>query len=72
MPRHVFQVEVETQHTSGKFAGRDEIAEAILEWLQDANDTLVHGIGVDGESEYEVVDWSIEEIEPPKHVRRRK
>lgn len=52
-------VEVEVEHVTGKFAGRDEIEETLIEWLDGANEERVDGVGADGDSEYEVVDWAV-------------
>lgn len=57
----VFKVTVTTERTEGKFAPRDEQAEALAEMLEGANEGSIDGIGADGESSYEITDWSVEE-----------
>ena len=54
-----FTVSVEVERVQGKFAGKDEIEEAIQEALDDANPSTIGGVGADGDSEYEVTDWSV-------------
>jgi 3-oxoacyl-(acyl-carrier-protein) synthase len=79
--RFRFVVEVELERTEGKFAGRDEMADAIQNALDDANPSQVDGIGNDGTSTYEVdpADYPImqrvhpqtgEPIGPPIDTRR--
>jgi hypothetical protein len=69
--RLVFQVEVELEREEGKFASRDEMAEAIIEWLESANEQSVDGIGADGESTYEVTVWEVAVVDEQKRGRRR-
>lgn len=57
--KFTFTVEVEVQRVQGKFATRDEVEEQVSEWLEGANEGTVDGVGADGDSEYEVVDWSV-------------
>ena len=59
--RFTFTVTVELERESGKFAPRDEMSLAIAEWLENANEGSLDGIGSDGDSTYEVTDWTIEE-----------
>lgn len=61
--RFTFVVTVEVERESGKFAPRDEIAEQISEWLEAADEGQVCGIGADGESDYDVTNWSVEQTE---------
>jgi hypothetical protein len=68
--RFRFVVEVELERTEGKFAGRDEMADAIQNALDDANPSQVDGIGNDGTSTYEVVGWDVAEEEVPKPAKR--
>lgn len=64
---HEFTVTVEVSRVSGKFATRDEITDALREGIeQGANDADVYGLGPDGESEYQIDDVNIEEVEPRK------
>lgn len=57
-----FKVTVTTERTEGKFAPRDEQAEQINIMLEAANEGSIDGIGADGESTYEITDWSVEEL----------
>lgn len=54
-----FTVTVVVNRTSGKFATRDEMAEAIEEMLESANYGDISGIGPDGDTECEISDWSV-------------
>lgn len=56
-----FEVTIETQRVSGKFASRDEIVEAITEALESL-DVDLYGLGVDGDSEYELLDVDVREV----------
>lgn len=57
--RFKLTVEVEVERQQGKFASRDEIEDQLREWLESANEGSVSGVGSDGDSEYDVVDWSV-------------
>ena len=57
--RATFVIEVELERESGKFASRDELIDEIKEWLEDANQGTVDGVGADGDSVYEVTEWSV-------------
>jgi len=57
--KFVFTVEVEVERVQGKFAGRDEISEQLLEAVEGADPGSVDGVGVDGDSEYEVTSWEV-------------
>lgn len=60
---------VSLERTEGKFAGRDEMAEQLLEAPQSADPGMVEGIGADGTSSYQVSDWPVDEDEDlPKAV----
>ena len=48
-------VEVEVAHRTGVFVAKDEIAEEIREWIENADEGEVY---LD-ESEYEVVSWEV-------------
>jgi hypothetical protein len=54
-----FTVTVELARESGKFAGRDEMADAIRDALEGADPGSVDGIGADGESSYTVESWDV-------------
>jgi len=57
--RLTFTVEVEVERVQGKFASRDEISEQLLEAVEGADPGSVDGVGVDGDSEYEVTSWEV-------------
>lgn len=56
-----FTVTVELERESGKFASREEMAEAVIEILMGAEESSVEGLGADGESSYNVTLWEVEE-----------
>lgn len=56
-----FLVTVEVERTQGKFASRDEIYGELETALLDANPSEIYGIGNDGNSDYEVTMWEVEE-----------
>jgi hypothetical protein len=74
--RFVFRVVVEVERTNGKFASRDEIAEAIVSELEGAEPSTLDGIGSDSDSTYDVQSFEISDVsadEPkPKRTSRRK
>lgn len=49
--RFSFTVDVDVDRTEGKFASRDEIEGELRQWLEDANQGSVDGIGA--------TDWSV-------------
>ncbi|GAA4660363.1 hypothetical protein [Arthrobacter cryoconiti] len=57
--RFTFTVEVSTERTEGKFASREDQAQAILEELEGADPSEISGIGADGDSTYEIVNWEV-------------
>lgn len=59
--KFTFSVTVDLEREEGKFASRDEMAEAIIEWLEGADEGAIYGIGADGESTYNTVSWEVEE-----------
>jgi hypothetical protein len=68
---HRFTVilEVEVERTEGKFASRDELAEAIQEALANVSEgESLSGLGADGTSEYEIISSEVVEVadEQPK------
>lgn len=63
-----FVVSVSVNKTQGKFSGREMIAEAIQNALDEANPDTVY---LD-ESTYEVSDWSADEQQIPRRPRVRK
>lgn len=56
-----FVVEVEVERESGKFASKDDVREEITQWLEDANQGEISGIGSDSDSIYNVTDWTVSE-----------
>lgn len=59
-------VEAEVAHVTGKFASRDELTDALIENIEDADDGEIVGVGVDQDSEYSITSWSVSEGEAPK------
>jgi hypothetical protein len=59
--RFTFTVTVELERTQGKFAARDEMAEALISEIENANPGGLYGIGADGNSDYDVTDFTVEE-----------
>lgn len=70
MPSYQFTVTYEVERVSGKFAGREELTEAITDALYDAAPDL-SGLGADGDSEYEVVDTMIKEVAQTRKRRAK-
>lgn len=54
------RVTVELERLQGKFAALDEMTDALVEMIEGANDGSISGLGVDGDSEYEIVDYQVE------------
>ena len=72
---HRFRVtlEVEVEREQGKFASREELAEAITEVLSNAGEgESLSGIGADGDSEYVITSSTVVEVadETPKKADR--
>ena len=65
-----FEVQVSIERVQGKFATREELAEQVLGWLENCNEGTISGVGSDGDSEYEVQDFEVQEIEQQKRGRR--
>ena len=61
---------VDVNRTSGKFASRDEIADAIIDELNSADPSSLYNLGADGESEYEIESWEAEETPAPSWKKR--
>lgn len=58
-----FQVEIDVERVSGKFASKDDIAEAIAAELESAAEQAdVSGHDTDGTSEYEVTSVNVERV----------
>lgn len=60
--RFTFTIEVTLERESGKFASRDEMADALVDVLEQADPGTVDGIGSDGDSYYTVSDFTVEEV----------
>ena len=56
-----FKITVTLERTTGKFASRDEMAEALIAEL-DNDPGGIYGIGADGASEYDVTEFTVEEM----------
>lgn len=54
-------VNVELQRTQGKFASRDDMIGALIEELEGMDPGSIYGLGADGDSEYEVTSWTVDE-----------
>jgi hypothetical protein len=67
--RHYILVTIDTERESGKFAGRDEIRDALIEAIESADPGSLDGLGADGESEYSVEDWTVEEVDKKRAER---
>ena len=57
--RITITVEIEVERVSGVFTSKDEITESIVEEIESANPGSVSGVGANGDSEYEITDWSV-------------
>jgi hypothetical protein len=55
-----FTITIEVDRVQGKFASRDEIEGLLIEAIEDIGATDLTGIGADGNSEYEISDFSWE------------
>ena len=71
--RFTVTLEVEVERVEGKFASRDEIAEAIQEALANVGEgESLSGLGADGNSDYEIISTEVVEVadeQPKKAVR---
>jgi hypothetical protein len=63
MASHHFTVtlRVELSRESGKFASREEMAQAIVDELDGSDPGTLYGLGADGDSSYTVESWTAEE-----------
>lgn len=59
--KFTFTVTVELEREEGKFASREEMADAIREWLEGADEGSIYGLGADGESTYATASWEVDE-----------
>ena len=61
--RFTVTLELDVERIEGKFASRDEIAEAIQEALAGCGEgESLSGIGADGNSEYEIISSVVVEV----------
>lgn len=63
-----FKVTVTVERMSGKFASRDEIADALRDEIGEPY--RVYGVGADGMSEYEVVDFQVEDDDSEERIKK--
>lgn len=56
-----FLVTVEVERIAGQFASRDDIYGELETALMDANPSEINGLGANGNSDYEVTMWEVEE-----------
>lgn len=54
-----FMVTVELERSEGKFASRDEMAEQLESALIEADPGSLDGMGAEGTSCYDVVNWEV-------------
>lgn len=57
-----FKVTATIDRTSGLFASRDDIAEAMRQEIEDGNPGSLYGLGNNGDSEYEITDFEVEVV----------
>lgn len=62
----IIRVEIEVERISGKFASREDVAQALITEIESVS---LGGLGADGDSEYEIV--SVGEYFEPKKTRVR-
>lgn len=58
--KFAFTLTVEVALIAGKFASRDEIAQAVKDQIVTAEPQSLYGFGTDRGSEYKVKSWEIE------------
>jgi hypothetical protein len=59
--RITLKITADVQRVRGKFVSREEIIQEMISQVESANPYTVSGIGADGESEYEIMEWEVEE-----------
>ena len=59
--KFTFTVTVEVERIEGKFAPKDEIADALRDEIESANPGSVDGVGADGDTSYEVTEFTVED-----------
>lgn len=57
--RVTITVEVELERISGKFASKSDVVDQLIDELERSQPSDVSGIGADGDSAYEIVDWAV-------------
>lgn len=57
-----FEVTVTVERTQGKFASRADIADEIRAELENADPGSLSGLGADGDSVYEVTEFSVDQL----------
>lgn len=68
-----FNIEIDIERITGKFASRDEISGLIFDEISSAIDNLdLSSCGPDSASEYEISHYDVEEQEQPKPVKKPK
>ena len=55
------KITADVQRVRGKFVSREEIIQEMISQVESANPYTDSGIGADGESEYEIMEWEVEE-----------
>lgn len=60
--RFTYEVTIEVERESGKFASRDEIGEELQAELERANPSSVDGVGADSDSIYNVIEFEVQEV----------
>lgn len=68
--RFTFKVTVETNRESGKFATRDEQADNIRDAIEGADPGYLSGLGDDGDSEYTVDSWEVEDDDSEERIKK--
>lgn len=61
--RFVFEVVAEVERDQGLFAPRDDIAQELMSALESADPGSISGVGANGDSEYSVVQFEVEEVD---------
>lgn len=59
-------VRIELQHSEGKFASREELAEQIIQVIEAADEGFYYG---ENEGSYETAGWSAEDTTPKKRPK---
>ena len=59
----ILRIEAELQHVTGKFAGRDEVEQYLIDETEANDPGGVYGVGEEAETEYEITDWQVSAME---------